>query len=378
MSRQLAIGPKAARKNFKSVRDIHKNQFSAARHAIFRFFALTVLSAVFCVSITARTLKDYRESIVHLKADFASLLSEARKNDDEREPLDYEIFREALAMLPSAERVEYGDKSFEINNVWLSQKIRDFRNEPGNSERKPAILLEIYERLEAIELKIVELETAAAATQTKDQNKRKIAEILNREEFQKPSENEAGFLSRMLDKFREWLANLFPRPEISPKPAPGFQSFARILQILLYGLVIGVIGFILYRFGPFILKRFGRNQSAGESERIVLGEKISGNETPATLFSEAERLAGKGDLKGAIRKGYIALLFDLSDRKLLGIAKHKTNRDYLADLRARRELHENMMGLTGNYERHWYGFDPVTIEDWEEFKTGYKNALGNS
>ncbi len=94
-------------------------------------------------------------------------------------------------------------------------------------------------------------------------------------------------------------------------------------------------------------------------------------------FAEAENLAGQGNLRGAIRKGYIALLCELADRKIIGLSQHKTNRDYLKDVRKQNELYKNMSGLTNNYERHWYGFDDAEESDWEEFRNSYKKAVGS-
>ncbi|MCA1638274.1 MAG: DUF4129 domain-containing protein [Acidobacteria bacterium] len=84
-----------------------------------------------------------------------------------------------------------------------------------------------------------------------------------------------------------------------------------------------------------------------------------------------------GNLRGAIRKGYIALLCELGDRKIIGLSRHKTNRDYLRDVSKRRELYENMNGLTNNFERHWYGFDVTQEKDWEEFRNRYKQIITN-
>ena len=82
-------------------------------------------------------------------------------------------------------------------------------------------------------------------------------------------------------------------------------------------------------------------------------------------------------MRGAIRKGYIALLCELSERKIIGLSQHKTNRDYLKDVRKQNELYKNMSGLTNNYERHWYGFDSAEETDWEEFRNGYRKAVGS-
>ena len=48
---------------------------------------------------------------------------------------------------------------------------------------------------------------------------------------------------------------------------------------------------------------------------MILGEHVSADESAHDLLAEAERLAGEGRLREAIRKGYIAVLCDLADRK---------------------------------------------------------------
>nr|MBA3693948.1 DUF4129 domain-containing protein [Acidobacteriota bacterium] len=146
----------------------------------------------------------------------------------------------------------------------------------------------------------------------------------------------------------------------------------------LYALLFGAIGFLIYRFAPFFANRFKDREKREKKERVILGERLADNETAQNLFDEAERLARTGNLRGAIRKGYIALLCELSERKIIGLSQHKTNRDYLKDVRKQNELYKNMSGLTNNYERHWYGFDSAEETDWEEFRNGYRKAVGSS
>jgi hypothetical protein len=93
------------------------------------------------------------------------------------------------------------------------------------------------------------------------------------------------------------------------------------------------------------------------------------------LLGDADRLARDGDLRGAIRKGYIALLCDLSDRKIIGLAYNKTNRDYLRDVRSRRDLHPRMKTVTDAFERHWYGLQDSAEQDWARFREDYKEAI---
>ena len=136
-----------------------------------------------------------------------------------------------------------------------------------------------------------------------------------------------------------------------------------------------MLGFVLYKLLPLFAPRFRRIVREGREERVILGEKIGEDQSADDLFGEAERLAREGDVRGAIRKGYVALLCELSDRKLIGLARHKTNRDYLRDVRSRREIYERMNGLTGKFERHWYGGQTARPDDWEEFRQNCGETL---
>ena len=173
----------------------------------------------------------------------------------------------------------------------------------------------------------------------------------------------------------EWAAKIFPHSGISPSNTDAFQSLSFVLQMLVYALILGVIGFLIYRFAPFFISRFRSREASEKKERVILGERLADNQTSQNLFDEAENLARQGNLRGAIRKGYIALLCELSERKIIGLSKHKTNRDYLRDVRKQTELYRSISGLTLNYERHWYGFEEARETDWESFKSDYQKAV---
>ena len=71
------------------------------------------------------------------------------------------------------------------------------------------------------------------------------------------------------------------------------------------------------------------------------------------------------------------MLCDLSDRKIVRLARHKTNRDYLRDVRKNDSLFENMTGLTLNFETNWYGLRTTEPADWEDFRTRYLQTIAN-
>ena len=161
-------------------------------------------------------------------------------------------------------------------------------------------------------------------------------------------------------------------------PVTGSQPLASILQLVLFALILGNYRIFSISFCAVIYSEDStRKKKAKTEDRVILGEKLTADQNASNLFSEAEKMAREGDLRGAIRKGYIALLCELSDRKIIGLSQHKTNRDYLRDVRSKENFIENMNGLTLNFERHWYGFDSAENTDWEEFKSGYKKAVNS-
>jgi hypothetical protein len=337
-----------------------------------------LLILLLCVSTTsAETISSYRSKIHGAK-----LLVDNLYYADEDEAgaksanAERETIRRLRAALPATEKIEDKGVNLETQNKWFAESLDAYEKETDQAKKR-LMLAEISERLGALEAKVSELESATAAARSKDEDKRKLSEILSREEFKKPAPPEENILQRTWRKIREWLSSVFPRSSPFSLPTEGLSSLSTLLQILVYALVLGVIGFLVYKFAPFLSRKFGRFKKETKSDRVILGETLAADADSHTLFTEAENLARAGNLRGAIRKGYIALLCDLSDRKIIGLAKNKTNRDYLRDVRPRTEIFDDMQSLTTNFERHWYGFGSPEEKDWDEFRDKYRTVIKN-
>ncbi len=352
----------------------------------FGFVKKLLAAGAFCLlflplGVFAKTLAEYRAGVQSAKTTIGELIDYVDEIVDDAGSRDIKYEGETLAAIRKSlsvtEKIEWTGTSVETNNQWLEAKLKAFEEESKDLAKRRLILSDIHERLAAIEAKIKQLENPAASDRSKDEDKRKLAEILGRPEYQKPPEQEESWYQKTIKKIRKWLDEKFPRPDI-PEGAPeGLQSLSFGLQMLLYAALFGFIAFLIYRFAPFLAGKFRRREKEEKGDRVILGEKLATNEDAQSLFSEAEELARGGNLRGAIRKGYIALLCELSDRKIIGLAQHKTNRDYLRDVRKKRELHQNMYGLTNSFERHWYGFDDADEADWNEFRQTYRQALSS-
>lgn len=336
-------------------------------------FALFVFLAV--APAFGATLDEYRGKIQNVRNIADELLYQGNTNSTEKSAAKIARLRREL---PVTENVEWRGGAVQTDNKWLQDRLDEFEKEQDQARRR-TILSGIKERLLAIEQKIGELENPSVSNRTKDEEKRKLSEILKREEYQKPEQQQESFIQRLLRKIKEWFSREAPdAPKIPEGASSSFSAVSQILQILLYVLIFAVVGFLIYKFLPFAAKRFKNREKREKKERVILGERIAEGDSSENIFSEAERLAREGNLRGAIRKGYIALLCELNDKKIIGLAQHKTNRDYLRDVRKKPELHENMNGLTVNFERHWYGFEETEETDWEEFRQGYLRTVGSS
>lgn len=342
------------------------------------FFCAVLL---FSLSVYAKTPAEYRKTVVSA----AGLISDLHHTEPEEfstlaEYLNFEreSIRAIRASLPGAENIEWQGATVETGNQWLIDKLEAYEKEPFESAKRKMILTEISERLDALEQKLAELESPPLSNRSKDEDKRKLAEILKREEYVKPEEQGETWIQSLIRRFMEWLREKMPTGAEEKSAPVGSPALSFALMIALFVLVLALIGFLLYKFAPLIGLEFRRRTKKEKQDRVILGERLAADEDAGSLFSEAERLAREGNLRQAIRKGYIALLCELSDRKIIGLAQHKTNRDYLRDVRRRDALYQNMSGLTDNFERHWYGSEKANEQDWEEFRANYKKAVGES
>lgn len=353
-----------------------KNLFSLSQRAVSLaavFLFLTVAAAA------AIPLREYRDNV---RRAFV-LLDSLQSPDDDLSPdelIENEraTMKEIRRLVPKIQRVEIGDAEIEANNAWLENDLKTIEETTASGESRFEALRRTTERLGAVRDRVEFLLDAQTIDSSKNSDKQKLDEILRRPEFRKPDEAEKSVLERWSEAFQKWLADLFRRnqPNISPSDAPNLSSLGTVLSYVVIAAAFLIVAFVVYRYLLLLIGRENRLKIITDKEpRIVLGERLGANESPADLLAEAETLARAGDARAAIRKGYIALLCELSDRKIVNLARHKTNRDYLGDLKKRPEIFQNVRLVTGSFERHWYGRVPADERDWQTFRGNYDEAV---
>jgi DNA primase len=333
------------------------------------------------------TLQEYRDNIKHVKDDLSSMYSLAEKDFDadwsKRDQLDFEkkFFAEVPTLLPPRETIEWQGAEVEVDNRWLHKGLEDMKKLPQfDSPERNRIVNDLSGRLEALDARLAGLMGVLPSDRNKDEEKQKLAQILKRAEYQAAEKKEKSAIERWWEAFWKSLKGLFPDPEpvapVDPISGPAMAA-PGIVQALIVGIAVAVIAFVIWRFAPvFRNRRRRRKDKKDDNDRIILGERLGANESSATLFEQAEMMAQAGNFRGAIRKGYIAMLCELGDRKIVRLAQNKTNRDYLRDVSKNRELHNGVRELTSIFEDHWYGLASASEDDWGVFRENYRYSTG--
>jgi hypothetical protein len=226
--------------------------------------------------------------------------------------------------------------------------------------------------LNALNERAADLEEAQRVDEHKGASKQRLESILSRPEYTSAEQGESA-ITKLLRDLARWIQSFMPK---ETQMSPGSANFiSTAVMVVVIGVTVLLIGYVIW----LLFKRFyrpGQPKARKKREpRIVLGERLQPEQTSTDLLAEAEALARNGDLRAAIRKGYIALLVELGDRDLISLAQYKTNRDYLRSVSNVPQLHSPLKRLTESFERHWYGFAQATQNDWQDFRARYREAL---
>lgn len=345
--------------------------------------ALLVLTAAAVAAPTQRRAAapaEYHERVQEALAAVEETAEFAAEDDSEAVAAALDFVREAL---PRSERVEAPGFTVEADNGWFHDALDEYERTAGarTAAERAAALEEIAARLRGLDARLAEAEGATGPARDKEAEKGRLNAILRRPEYTQ-REQQGHALERQLEQFFEslrgffeWLRGLFPDfGPVQPGARGGLSRAAQIFIFGLSGLIIAYVSWRLWRRR----ERGAKSLSLGGA-RVVLGERLGPDETAADLLAAAERLAREGNLRAAIRKAYVALLCELGDRKVIGLAQHKTNRDYLQAVHRRApRLYTEMLPLTSDFELHWYGAQPATESDWAAFLARCRNALKTS
>ena len=347
--------------------------FRYSRWPSLAMLAVTLVMILWSASIVRAMPRDeYKKKLGQAITALDSLVQiDEGETEADRSARIARTLNDVRSVLPQSLDVEWNGTTFKVDNSWLHQQLADYEKVSEATVRADS-LTSIIERLHAIEYHLAESDQAGAPRESKAEANRKLAEILQRSDYVK-AKAEPSALSRLLSDFWKWLRSLIPKPKPLASGQPGI--FINVIQIIVILLALAALAYVVKLFAPRLFARRGVKKRGKPMARVVLGERLEPNQSAGDLLAEAENLAKRGELRAAIRKAYIALLVELGERKLLSLAQHKTNRDYLSDVREIEPLHGNVKQMTESFERHWYGLVGATEADWLAFRAVYKQSL---
>ncbi|NIG57059.1 DUF4129 domain-containing protein [Chitinophaga sp. Cy-1792] len=142
-----------------------------------------------------------------------------------------------------------------------------------------------------------------------------------------------------------------------------------IFRWVLLGLLLAVIGYLLFRY-------MSKNGLSFFRKPLVVGAlKEEAPEEELHSTNEYERkiqeAVSKNDIRQAIRWSYLHLLFLLADAHMIKLAKDRTNKEYVRSLK-NTPYYADFSILTMDYEYVWYGGFDISQHEFEKMLEQFK------
>ena len=140
------------------------------------------------------------------------------------------------------------------------------------------------------------------------------------------------WLRKVKQRIIDWLDKFFSsgkKPDTPQGIIGGMPDIARIF------IVAALAVFLIWAFIT-LFKRLRQHSSKIKKtakEKIeILGEVFEADITGDDLIKDAAEMARRGDYRMAIRRAYLAMLYEMEQRGKLRLHRAKTNNDYLREL----------------------------------------------
>lgn len=325
-------------------------------------FLISVSILLLAQSAVAASLRNYENRVTR-----AAEQIERIKTDAEYGEQGLETIRE---LLPRSEKIEHEGKITNVDNTWLYVSLDSYAAEKGAQE-KLAKLNEIEGRLRALDEQLIRAEEVSADKSETSNARSKVNDILNRPEYREKQDSRIGaFMREVWRKIMDFLGELYMAfmrllGKIFGSSAEG-GWFAKFLIVAALSAALILIFRIVKQIKPH------RKRAR---KRTVLGEEIEAGTTPRDLADAAMAAARAGDFRTAIRKLYISLLYELSERNVLELEESVTNHEYLARLSQFNSLTAPLGYLTDRFDYCWYGMTAASEEEFSTCLARYKEAM---
>ncbi|SMP19296.1 DUF4129 domain-containing protein [Chryseobacterium profundimaris] len=152
-----------------------------------------------------------------------------------------------------------------------------------------------------------------------------------------------------------------------------FTNSSKIAGVLVRLFAIILVGFLLYFIIKYLIGKdggffFGKKNKKVDLRDEELHENIHEINFPESIL----KFEKSGDFRSAVRYQFLFVLKKLSDKKLIVWNPEKTNKDYVAELKAL-HLKEEFFQLSYIFDYVWYGEFSISEESYLKFKTQYQS-----
>jgi hypothetical protein len=178
-------------------------------------------------------------------------------------------------------------------------------------------------------------------------------------------------------RFRRWLQSFFKSPSMPGSSSPvDWIGLSKAVAVLLAAALAAWLGWLLVRAFTRRKKNLPVPALAMPPPIDLTAEQLVADQLPEDgWLALAREHAARGELALAQRAAWLAGLAHLGTREFIGIARHKSNRDYERELRRRARDRAPLLGAfdenLGAFERSWYGRHEVTPDGYRHFEGNF-------
>ena len=325
-------------------------------------FAFLLILFVASESFAAATLLNYEHRIVRAAEQIERIKSD---KEYEEEGISY-----IKRLLPRTEDVELEGVSTQVNNSWIYVLLDSYAAEK-DAQNRMALLNEAVGRLRALDAHLRRAEAETGTSQPENARER-IRDILSRRAFQPEPETPVGaFIKKVLVRVRRFVAELYLSLTRMLERLFGTGASVGWISNVVLILVLAVAVIVAVRFGG----RLRRPKTRSKKTRLVLGEEITAASTSRQLAEAGLAAARAGDFRTAVRKLYVSLLYELSERNLIELEDSATNHEYLKKASGLAGVASPMRYLTDRFDYVWYGMFPSSESEFAAYFARYEEAM---